>query len=459
MEAEIIENNLKNTHNQLLNNNNNKNSNNLASAVAAKLVQNSTKNRFTNIYSRTPSQITIKSILTPQTVREISDAYSPLNNHISLSTLNTLKDTSTSPINTINNNNNNNYNYNYNNNNDNDNDYDNDNLSIQLLKMPLNNKPSYEYNSDLFLNTIMTDNDDLNIYKRYYPTITTNIPNFSRYLDLNDDTLVLDRLKAKLDQRDFDMQKRVKDGKEINVLIDITTDGKTVRHQVKSRNSQNLNTNNNNNNNNLNDISLLNKRSRNDNLEDNLTDINPKGYAVKKRLTHNSLPNLITRNNGNKSRKSDEILEINEHDQLKLQTPRNQLLRERERESIHDHLYSLSNRKDNIGYFETYKENQRRKTEFKNRKYTIEDYKHFTSNFGLGKDLFDLRDVAEVQKQERAKKRNDYAEYVQNRNSQMLNQMNPKDSLKAFIQSKNPVLRNTLLPHDNQRVKVFFSQK
>lgn len=396
MEAEIIENNFNNnTQNQLLNNN----SSNLASAAATKLLQQASTYHRNN---RTPSQITIKSILTPQTVREISGVYSPISNRIP--TANSLKDSSINQIR--------------------------DDPS-PLIKMSLPQK-TYEYDPDLFLSMM---DDDVNLYKRYYPTTTTK---FSRYLDFNDDALVLDRLKAKLEQRDFDMQKRVHDGKEINVLIDITTDGKKIRHQVKSRNSQNLTTNN----------DVLPRKSRNDNIinDEEIPDINLKGYAVKKRLNHQSLPTIPPRNAGIKSRKSDELLEISEDQK----TPRNQ----RERETIHGHLYSLS-KKENAGYFEAYKENQRRKVQFNNKKYTVEDYKRFTSNFGLGKDFFDLRDVNEAQKQERAKKRNDYAEYVQNRNSQMLNQMNPKDSLKAFIQSKNPVLRNTLLTNDTQRVKVF----
>lgn len=194
----------------------------------------------------------------------------------------------------------------------------------------------FEPNSDLLI-----DDYDLSLYSKYIPN---KAQLQTRYLDLNDDETILKRIKERIENREKELKNQRKSifdvnnpDKEINVKIDITTDGAKIRHMSKSRNGQIINEN-----------PLTNRSNKNTKrIPNEFRD----SFALKKfddqktqNSRHISLPALV-RSNPKKDGEDDGsetplfyYADSNENDVNRDNLP------------IHEYLYSLS-KKGNEGNF------------------------------------------------------------------------------------------------------------
>ena len=136
----------------------------------------------------------------------------------------------------------------------------------QLLPPPLNgvlNKPSDKNDFLTFFDPAI-DDYDINLYTKNFSQYNNIYHQTPRLIDYDEDHIIFERIKNRIAKRDLSMINRTKNGdknlivlndlnnsytnnnsinnanKELNVKIDITTDGAKIREMTKSRNSNNF---------------------------------------------------------------------------------------------------------------------------------------------------------------------------------------------------------------------------
>jgi hypothetical protein len=205
-----------------------------------------------------------------------------------------------------------------------------------------------------FLNTFfeldpILNDYDINLYTKNFANYNPNYQT-SRLVDYDEDYLLFDRIKQRIAKRDLSIINRktpflanesilnnsISNNKEINLKIDITTDGAKIREMTKSRNSNFANSN----------------RTTTNSRVLNIDYLNDENYFNKNQFVNNSRKNTIAalpslnrvvlkkdsvvyNNNNNNNNNGNYDFSLSKQfniDNNALKNPNN----------IHDYLYSLS---------------------------------------------------------------------------------------------------------------------